>query len=123
MKKEVLIFGANGALGKGITKSFQSKDYDKIHLFDFNISSVMHSSERISLIDIEDLSVEENCIKAFDKIKPGKEKLFFIYSTVGGFAGGKNRWEVDEDEWNKMINMNLKSSFFIYLFTFIKNII
>ncbi len=33
MKKELLIFGSNGALGKGITDVMLQKDYDKIYLF------------------------------------------------------------------------------------------
>lgn len=113
MKKEVLIFGANGALGKGVTKSLLNKDYDKYYLFDFNISKNSFENEKAEFIDNDDLSVEENCIKAFDKVKPGKDKLLFLYSTVGGFAGGKNLWEIDEAEWDKMMGMNLKSAFFI----------
>ena len=33
MKKELLVFGSNGALGGGVTEVFLTKDYDKIHLF------------------------------------------------------------------------------------------
>ena len=35
MKKELLIFGSNGALGKGVTKVLSQKDFDKIYFFDY----------------------------------------------------------------------------------------
>ena len=33
MTKELLIFGANGALGSGVTETLLKKDYDQIYLF------------------------------------------------------------------------------------------
>ena len=112
MKRELLIFGANGALGKGITSSLIKKDFDRIHLFDFKLDD-LPEGEKIERFTIKNLSEEKNVIEAFSKISPSKEKLFFLYSTVGGFAGGSNLWETSEEEFDKMFNMNLKSSFFI----------
>ncbi len=112
MKKELLIFGANGALGKGITNAFVKKDYDKIYLLDFKLDG-LPVGNNIEKILIKDLAEEKNVVEAFSKITPSKEKYFFLYSTVGGFAGGNNVWETESDEFNKMINMNFKSSFFI----------
>jgi NAD(P)-dependent dehydrogenase (short-subunit alcohol dehydrogenase family) len=112
MKKELLIFGANGALGKGITTSLVKKDFDKIYLFDFKFDDLPEDI-KIENVTIKNLSEEKNVIEAFSKISPSKEKLFFLYSTVGGFAGGNSLWETSEEEFDKMFNMNLKSSFFI----------
>jgi len=112
MKKELLIFGANGALGKGITEVLTKKDFDKFYLFDFDLKG-LPDGKNIDNIMIKDLSEEKNVIDAFSKVKPLKEKYYFLYSTVGGFAGGKNIWETDAEEFDKMINMNLKSSFFV----------
>ncbi len=112
MKREVLIFGANGALGRGVTASMLNKNYDKTYLFDFNIEEKNVTDSAVK-INIKDLSVEKNVADAFNKIEPSKEKLFFLYSTVGGFAGGKNIMDTEEDEWNKMIDMNLKANFHI----------
>ena len=112
MKKNLLIFGSNGALGKGITESLIKKDYDKIYLFDpkFDNKAV---EKNIFLITVKDRSEEKNVIEAFNNVDPAKDELFFLYTTVGGFSGGKSVWELDEGEWDKMISMNLKTSFLI----------
>lgn len=112
MKKELLIFGSNGALGKGVTRTLKTKDYDKIYLFDFHLKKE-NTDPTIVQIKIEDLSIEENVKHAFSHIKSSKDTAFFLFSTVGGFAGGKKVWETDLDEFEKMINMNLTTSFLI----------
>ena len=112
MKKELLVFGSNGALGGGVTEVFLTKDYDKIHLFGSrNEIDVLQSNTVFH--QIKDLAVEENVEEAFRFISPDKDKLFFLFSTVGGFEGGKKLWETDLASWEKMMKMNLQSSFLI----------
>ena len=113
MKKELLIFGANGALGKGIVDVLTSKDYDKIYLFDLKTGEQWNKTSNVERIIIKDLSVEQNVVNALQIIKPGKDKIFFLYSTVGGFFGGKFLWETNAEEWDKAFNMNLKSNYLI----------
>ncbi len=113
MKKNLLIFGADGALGRGVTGSLSKKDYDKIYLFDSHYEKETVNEDRINKIKVEDLSIEENVIGAFKSILPSQNELFFLYSTVGGFIGGKNLWDMDVSEWDKMININLKTGFLI----------
>ncbi|MFC2119622.1 SDR family NAD(P)-dependent oxidoreductase [Bacteroidota bacterium] len=122
MKKELLIFGSNGALGKGATSILKSKDYDKIYLFDFNIKKKNTDPTTIH-IKVKDLSVEENVKQAFSHIKASKNTAFFLFSTVGGFAGGKKVWETELDDFEKMINMNLTTSFLLakYFALLVKN--
>jgi NAD(P)-dependent dehydrogenase (short-subunit alcohol dehydrogenase family) len=112
MKKELLIFGSHGALGKGVTRTLKTKDYDKIHLFDFHLKKE-NTDPTIVQIKIDDLSNEENIKQAFSHIKSSKDTAFFLFSTVGGFSGGKKVWETDLDEFEKMINLNLTTSFLI----------
>ncbi|MCL5028971.1 MAG: SDR family NAD(P)-dependent oxidoreductase [Bacteroidetes bacterium] len=115
MKKELLIFGAYGALGLGVTKTLIKKDFDKVYLFGSNASKnkELFMEPNIENIDTEDLSNENNVIKAMQSVKPGNEKLFFLFSAIGGFTGGKFLWDTEESEWNKMMDMNLKSSFLL----------
>ena len=54
MNKELLIFGANGALGKGITEVLTKKDFDKVYLFDFNLEG-LPEGKNIDKILIKDL--------------------------------------------------------------------
>jgi NAD(P)-dependent dehydrogenase (short-subunit alcohol dehydrogenase family) len=112
LKKELLIFGSNGALGKGVTRTLKTKDYDKIYLFDFHLKKE-NTDPTIVQIKIDDLSNEENIKQAFSHIKSSKDTAFFLFSTVGGFSGGKKVWETDLDEFEKMINLNLTTSFLI----------
>ena len=112
MKKELLIFGSNGALGKGVSKSLLNKDYSKVYLFDFKNDSPI-SDSKTSFIEIKDLSLEQNVKDAFKTVKPSKQTAYFLFSTVGGFFGGKKVWETGESDWNNMFNMNIKSSFLI----------
>jgi NAD(P)-dependent dehydrogenase (short-subunit alcohol dehydrogenase family) len=112
MRKELLIFGANGALGKGASRVLLQKDYDKIYLFDFNLNEEV-IDKRIVGIKIKDLSEEENVIVAFSKIKPDKNTFFFLFSTIGGFWGGQTLWETKFEDWDRMISMNLTTNFLL----------
>jgi NAD(P)-dependent dehydrogenase (short-subunit alcohol dehydrogenase family) len=110
MKKELLIFGSEGALGSGVSKVLTSKDFDQIHLFDFKFKDP-HGDDKIKKHIINDLSGEDNVKEAFAKVKPDKNTAFFLFSTVGGFAGGSKIWESDVEEWNKMMQMNFNASY------------
>ncbi|MHB1686003.1 MAG: SDR family NAD(P)-dependent oxidoreductase [Ignavibacteriaceae bacterium] len=112
MKKELLIFGSGGALGKGISDTLIKKDYDKVYLFDFK-PDISIQNKKVEAILVNDLTHEENVVEAFNAVKPGKDKILFLYSTVGGYFGGKNIWETEVADWDKMFNMNLKTSFLI----------
>lgn len=113
MKKELLIFGANGALGEGVTDILLKKDYDRIYLFDFNFSNATENNKKVKQIIVNDLSKEENVSEAFKEISPAKDKIFFLYSTIGGFSGGKRIWETSIEDLEKMITMNLKTNFLL----------
>lgn len=110
MKKILLIFGANGALGSGVTNVLLKKDYNEIFLFDFKFDEKLNS-ENIHQIIISDLSDESNVQKAFESLKPQKDALYFLFSTIGGFTGGKKIWETTTDEVLKMLKMNLFTNF------------
>ncbi len=112
MDKKLIIFGANGALGRGITKSFLSKDYDEIYLFDFKFDDSI-TDPRVKQIVVKDLSVENNVIASLFEVKTDDKTKLFLYSTIGGFYGGTSVWETEEIDFDRMMNMNLKTNFFI----------
>jgi NAD(P)-dependent dehydrogenase (short-subunit alcohol dehydrogenase family) len=112
LEKKLLIFGSEGALGKGVTKTLLSKNYDQIFLYDFKYNSPS-AQKNIKQIVIKDLSIEKNVEEAFREIKSSKNSSYFLFSTIGGFFGGKSVWETDENDFDKMFNMNLKTNFFI----------
>jgi len=110
MKKILLVFGANGELGSGVSKVLLKKDYDEIYLYDFKFDENLES-EKVRQIIIDDLSDELNVEKAFDGIKTDINAEYFLFSTIGGFFGGKKIWETSFDELMKMFRMNLVTNF------------
>jgi NAD(P)-dependent dehydrogenase (short-subunit alcohol dehydrogenase family) len=112
MDKKLIIFGANGALGKGVTKSLLSKDYDEFYLFDFKFDETI-SDTRVKQILVKDLSIEKNVVAALFEVKTNEKSKLFLYSTIGGFYGGTSVWETEELDFDRMINMNLKTNYFI----------
>lgn len=111
MSKILMIFGAGGSLGQGCTNVLTKKDYDKVYLF--NSKPLEISEENIHYIQTDDLSIEENVKKAFEKIDVNKDARYFLFSTIGGFAGGKNISETGYDEFHKMVSLNTNISFLI----------
>ena len=107
-----MIFGANGALGRGVSAVMQAMNYDEVYLFDFNIEEQDTGRSAVK-INTGDLTAEKNVEAAFKGIEPSKEKLYFLYSTVGGYTGGKNLIDTKEEDWDRMMDMNLKTNFFI----------
>ena len=111
MKKKLLIFGSSGALGKGVIEVFLKKQYDEIYLFDFKHKEVSH--DNIFKILVKDLSEENNVQKAFSHVSPSKDSVYYLFSTVGGFTGGKKIWETEIGYLDRMISMNLKTNYLI----------
>ncbi len=112
MDKKLIIFGANGALGKGVTKTLLSKDYDEFYLFDFKFDEMM-SDKRARQFLVKDLSIEKNVIASLFEVKTNEKSKLFLYSTIGGFYGGTSVWETEELDFDRMFNMNLKTNYFI----------
>jgi NAD(P)-dependent dehydrogenase (short-subunit alcohol dehydrogenase family) len=114
MKQELLIFGAYGALGRGATSILIEKKFDEVFLFGSHIDEkVKVVRPNIRNILVSDLSVEKNVIEAYSYIEPAADKALFLFSTVGGFAGGKFIWETDESDFDKMLTINLKTNFLL----------
>ena len=111
MKKNLIIVGSNGDLGKGVSKVLLKKDYHKIYLVDRKKNS-KKNSKNIS-IQIDDLADEKNVQNLFDQISFNKNELYFMYSTVGGFAGGNLLDDTEIEIFNKMVKLNIKISFLL----------
>lgn len=111
MNKILLIFGSQGALGKGITKVLSAKDYNKIYLFDRKEKE--EPGANYQRIIINDLTDENNVKEAFDKIAQEPESCYFLVSTIGGFSGGQKIRETDYSQWQGMLDKNLNTSFLI----------
>lgn len=114
--KIFLIFGSEGNLGKGITRSLETlleKD-DIIYLFDRNFNEAANSSEnKIIKISIDNLQIEDNVINALKMVDFNRLSNYFLISTIGGFSGGKTILESGPEELERLVNINMKISFLI----------
>lgn len=110
--KKLLIFGANGALGKGVTKILTTKSYDEIFLFGSKLDE-LEIEGRIKKIIVQDLSQEKNVIEAFNHVKADSNIKLFLFSTIGGFYGGVDLWETFEEDFDRMFDMNVKANYLI----------
>ncbi len=113
MTSELLIFGAYGALGREATASLIKKAYSGFYLFDKHIQNDFFTGNNIKNIEIGDLTSESEVKNAFDNIGPSTNKKFFLFSTIGGFWGGKDISETPLNEWDKMFDINLKTNYLI----------
>jgi NAD(P)-dependent dehydrogenase (short-subunit alcohol dehydrogenase family) len=116
MKKVLLLFGAGGLLGRNAIDVFSKKDFDLIYLF--SSREITSDTEQIKYIQTKDLSIEENVEDAFRNVKSQPETTFYLYSTIGGFAGGNEIMTMDYKEWNEMFTLNLNISFHLSKYFF-----
>lgn len=113
MKKAVIIFGAYGALGNGVSDVLIKKEYDKFYLVGTEAEKKGKSGDKIINIDSGDLSVENNVHEVFDKIKIERGTQYFLFSAIGGFWGGVELKDTGIEDWEKVFRMNLRTNFLI----------
>lgn len=112
MKKELLIFGSSGSVGKEAVKIFSKINYDTIYLFQRSESKI-NTNNKIKLNVVKDLTLEENVRDSFSVIESDKDKLLFLFSTIGTFIGGKPFWNTDFIDFKKILDINLNPNFLI----------
>jgi NAD(P)-dependent dehydrogenase (short-subunit alcohol dehydrogenase family) len=111
MKKSIVVFGAYGALGSGVIRTLLKKDYEKYFLFDFDAEQQKTTDNRVININSGDLSIDKNVEEVFRKIDAGDDSEIFLFSTIGGYMGGKEIYETAPDDLERMLNINLRANF------------
>ncbi len=109
IRKEALLFGCNGALGSKVAEVFRTAGFDRLYLFDINAEE--HTDDKEIRINTGDLSIAENVIKAMSVVESMQGKLLFLFSTIGGFFGGKQIEETSPADIARMVSMNYTSNF------------
>src|ERR1700741_2255681 len=107
--KAVLVTGANGGLGTSVTRAFLDAG-----------ATVVGTSRRIQASEFQssnfvavpaELSKWEGAKSLVDQLVAQFGKLDVLVHTVGGFAGGQAVAETDDDTFQRMMDMNLNSTF------------
>ena len=108
----ILITGAKGGLGSfvtaafldvgdtvvGASKSIQASDFANPRFVAMPADLTNAASAR---------QLAENTVQRFQRIE-------VLIHVMGGFAGGKPIPETDDATWDQMMNLNLRSAFYIF---------
>jgi NAD(P)-dependent dehydrogenase (short-subunit alcohol dehydrogenase family) len=109
--KVVLVTGANGGLGTYVTQSFLDAGATvigtsrKIQQSEFNSPSFTAMAA--------ELSTRENARALVAQVVERFGKLDVLAHTVGGFAGGQPVAEIDDATFQRMMEVNLNSTFHV----------
>ena len=111
--KIFLLFGSSGDLGKIAVEYFLNQDYNKYYFFARREFPIDKKGKDVEIIQTGDLSVEENVMTAFSKVIKNINSEYYLFSTIGGFIGGKLIAETTYEDWSNMMNINLNTAFLI----------
>ncbi len=112
--KNVVVTGSTGGLGFEVVKYFLNsgarvfavyRDEKKFK----RVFKGLHKFENLFGVKA-DLTVEKDVKKIFKLVKKSGG-IDFLINCAGGYFEGKMIFELEEDEFDKMIDMNLRSAF------------
>jgi NAD(P)-dependent dehydrogenase (short-subunit alcohol dehydrogenase family) len=111
----VLVTGGTGALGRAITKAFIVSGATVIssYVVDREVDQLEAQIKSVVHLIKADIGKEEEVKKLVSSILGKYGQIHILVNVVGGYIGGKSVTELDEKEWDLMMNMNLKSAFLI----------
>ena len=112
-EKIFLLFGSTGDLGKIAVEFFLDQNYDFYYFFARHKFEVHSTKNNYEVINVNNLTKEENVIEAFSKVKKKNDAGYFLFSTVGGYRGGKTIADTEYVDFLSMLNINLCSSFLV----------
>jgi NAD(P)-dependent dehydrogenase (short-subunit alcohol dehydrogenase family) len=115
--KIVLVTGGTGGLGREVTMAFLEVGATLLVTYQVaeEFAAVVAAAQRIGAappagarVDVTD----EQAVKTFiAEIVAKHGRLDMLVNTVGGYAGGRNLWEVDPGTYDKMLQLNVKAGF------------
>ena len=111
--KIVLVTGASGALGGALVKAFLSSNATVIGAA-LHINPVQERSESNKLSMFKTNLTNENDIEnLISEVLKKFGHIDVLANVVGGYIAGKDVSQIDTADWDKIMNMNLKSAFLI----------
>ncbi|MGI0034174.1 MAG: SDR family NAD(P)-dependent oxidoreductase, partial [Nitrososphaeraceae archaeon] len=112
--KVVLITGGTGALGRALVKKFITSGAATISSYrdEEEAEKLKSTNNKVELVNL-DITKEEQILKMISILVTKFGKIDILVNVVGGYLGGKNITELGENDWDTMMNLNLKSAFLI----------
>lgn len=113
-RKVVLITGGTGALGGTLVKKFLNSGAVTISSFhsEKEAEKLKIANSKVELIEL-DILQEEQLLKTIPELVKKFGTIDILVNVVGGYLGGKSTNDLSETEWDRMMNLNLKSAFLI----------
>jgi NAD(P)-dependent dehydrogenase (short-subunit alcohol dehydrogenase family) len=113
--KVVLITGGTGALGRAVAQAFGTSNATTVvtYIIDEEMEDVKTKIKTIAELVKADITKEDQAKKLVSRVIETYDRIDVLVNVVGGYLGGKSVAELDETDWDKMMNMNLKSAFLI----------
>jgi NAD(P)-dependent dehydrogenase (short-subunit alcohol dehydrogenase family) len=112
--KVVLITGGTGALGRALVKKFITSGATTISSYrdEEEAEKLKSTNNKVELVNL-DITKEEQILKMISILVTKFGKIDILVNVIGGYLGGKNITELGENDWDTMMNLNLKSAFLI----------
>lgn len=103
MKQILLLAGASGGLGKAMSGEFISSNFfDEIHLFG-NFEETAEGNLFYHKLPKLNSSEETNI---FSSLSCDTDAEYYLFSTLGGFTGGKSFRQTSQEEYKEMFEKN-----------------
>ncbi len=111
--KTAIVTGSTGALGSVVARRLLDEGMRVAGSYrDESELSVYSDSVRLRMVFIKaDVTIEQDVQKMFDTAIKTFGKIEILVNTVGGYLSTKPITEVTAEEWDRMMNINLKSTF------------
>ncbi|MBK6287228.1 MAG: SDR family NAD(P)-dependent oxidoreductase [Gammaproteobacteria bacterium] len=98
--KRIVITGANGALGRGVTRCARALGAETV-LLDLDFAANAGAGEsRAIRVDLGDEAATRTCFGQIGAVDA-------LFNLAGGFAMGPCTWEVDAAGWSRMFAINV----------------
>ena len=114
--RNVLITGGTGILGSAVTKAYlaQGDTVAVTYLFENEVEQFKQDnpdiSQKVTFL-FADVTEQTEVQQVFEEFLSQFGSLDVLVNIVGGFVGGIPTAELEEDSWDFMMNLNLKSVF------------
>jgi NAD(P)-dependent dehydrogenase (short-subunit alcohol dehydrogenase family) len=112
----ILVTGGTGALGSSITMAFVESKAIVIssytHEREESLTQTENKSASIQLIKA-DITKEEEVTRLVSNVIDRYGRIDILVNVVGAYIAPKSVVELDEKEWDFMMDVNLKSAFLI----------
>jgi NAD(P)-dependent dehydrogenase (short-subunit alcohol dehydrogenase family) len=105
--KVVIITGASGGLGRSVTQAFLDTGATVVGVSRSVDSSITHPR---FVAEAADLGSWDATRTVVDSIAARFGRIDVLAHLTGGFAGGASVAETEEDVWDRMLTMNLRTA-------------